>query len=645
MKEKLDSSILEYKLNKRNSKEKLYIKVYKGFKYNLTFKETQKKIIDSISKNPENIILQYSKVTPKNFDEYKESLDNSLSNYQLTYEPRYEDQNQDFRSPNQKYLTKTDRLLIRQVSRSNRNFYLRGLAPINEDSNLKIMINPKKYPNPYESLGVIKHNYLIFDEMNRDFLDRQGCLFKQKIVNIQNYKNKFGSKMPKIHISKSSKIPFEIPVVDMTEEKDKKDFSSLPNLSKSQNNGSLKLFAYYRYPNKNFPEGREQFSIFYDFKDIKLYICGGLSISSSGLINWCLDLEKLEWEKIPQKEFTYNRFGHTAILYQNKIYMYGGRTKVKNGFTYQGFEVFSMKDGIYFSPNINKTNSPPQIRNHIAELIANQILIYGGITENNEILNDCYLLNLSPLKWLKVNINIMTPGPKLYGHTSSLVVPKQFLLNRKFNIYSYPDIEILNCRIKQKGLYIFGGKSKEESGISNKLWILILGQKNLEWVLPETSGKPPRPRYHHSMSFYERGNYLIIHGGKNDSMSDNGAFDDTFVFDLELFEWHQVELYSQLTQFKILCRFGHQSAIYHNKLIIFGGMNSCNYIGSSLLIVNLDFSYSNDQKSIQEIMLRELKDKTDPEAKKKMVKLRNELRRLQTGIVTSINSINLPSIK
>ena len=294
---------------------------------------------------------------------------------------------------------------------------------------------------------------------------------------------------------------------------------------------------------------------------------------------------------------------------------------------------------------MGKVNCPQLRRNHIAELINDHILIYGGIAENNEILNDCYLLNINQLKWHKVNINKMTPGPKLYGHTSSLVIPRQQLLSHKFNIYTYPDIEVVNCRIKQKGLYIFGGKSKEEGGISNKLWILILGQKILEWVLQETKGKPPRPRFNHSMNFYERGNLLIIHGGRNDNLSETSAFDDTFVLDLEIFEWFSVELYSHLSEFKVLSRCGHQSIIYNNKLIIFGGMNNNNYIGSSLFIVNLDFSYNNDQKSFQEIMIRQLKDKNDTGSKQQMIKLKNDLKIIPIGIVTSINSINLPSIK
>ena len=607
----------------------------------LTIKDTQRNLLNSLSKdNDEYIIREYSKIIPKDFNIYVETVESSLGNYKMDYEKKNEEKQLKNYNPNF-YIHLKDKLLIKKIHKHNRNFFNHALTPKNDDSNLKITIREKQYPNPYKSLAVIKHNSFIFDEINKNFLNRQGDLFKQKILNIKKYNNKYKVKMPKIHISNFTRIPFEIPLVDLTEDKDKKGLQTFKNISKKQNEGTLQLYAYYRYPNRNFPEGREQFSIFF-YNNNRIYICGGLTVKMGIMTIWYLNMDKLEWNKVPQKENTNNRFGHTSIIYQNKIYFYGGRAKIDKALYYCGLEIFSLNEGIYYKPMLSKLNSPTLRRNHIAILIDEQIFIHGGVSENNEILSDCHLLNLNPLKWLKVSINRRSQNPKLYGHTGCVVVPKQYLINHKFNIYAYPDLEVVNCRIKKKGLYVFGGKSKEEGGISNKLWILTIGQKLLEWNLAETKGIPPRPRYNHSMSFYERGNFLIIHGGRNDLMSDTIAFDDTFVLDLEFFEWFKVELYSQFDKFKVLSRCGHQSSIYGNKLIIFGGMNNNNYIGSTLFIVNLDFTYNNQQRSIQEIMMKELKGQDDVEAKQKLFKLKNELRRMQLGLVTKVN---LPEIK
>ena len=607
----------------------------------LTIKDTQRNLLNSLSKdNDEYIIREYSKIIPKDFNMYVETVESSLGNYKMDYEKKNEEKQLKNYNPNF-YIHLKDKLLIKKIHKHNRNFFNHALTPKNDDSNLKITIREKQYPNPYKSLAVIKHNSFIFDEINKNFLNRQGDLFKQKILNIKKYNNKYKVKMPKIHISNFTRIPFEIPLVDLTEDKDKKGLQTFKNISKKQNEGTLQLYAYYRYPNRNFPEGREQFSIFF-YNNNRIYICVGLTVKMGIMPIWYLNMDKLEWNKVPQKENTNNRFGHTSIIYQNKIYFYGGRAKIDKALYYCGLEIFSLNEGIYYKPMLSKLNSPPLRRNHIAILIDEQIFIHGGVSENNEILSDCHLLNLNPLKWLKVSINRRSQNPKLYGHTGCVVVPKQYLINHKFNIYAYPDLEVVNCRIKKKGLYVFGGKSKEEGGISNKLWILTIGQKLLEWNLAETKGIPPRPRYNHSMSFYERGNFLIIHGGRNDLMSDTIAFDDTFVLDLEFFEWFKVELFSQFDKFKVLSRCGHQSSIYGNKLIIFGGMNNNNYIGSTLFIVNLDFTYNNQQRSIQEIMMKELKGQDDVEAKQKLFKLKNELRRMQLGLVTKVN---LPEIK
>ena len=101
------------------------------------------------------------------------------------------------------------------------------------------------------------------------------------------------------------------------------------------------------------------------------------------------------------------------------------------------------------------------------------MLIHGGINENNEILNNCYYLNLNQLKWGICQISKSTPGPKLYGHTSCVVLPKEYNQSHKLNIFAFPEMELGNSRLKEKGIYIFGGKSKEEGGLSNKIHILF----------------------------------------------------------------------------------------------------------------------------------------------------------------------------
>jgi hypothetical protein len=358
---------------------------------------------------------------------------------------------------------------------------------------------------------------------------------------------------------------------------------------------------------------------------------------------WSLNLEKLEWKKLQTNGLMANRYGHTGVIFQNKMIFFGGKTKYLNMSYLCGLEMYTMSDYSFNSPSVGKL-SPETRKNHIAELLGNQMFIHGGLNEANEILNDCYLLTLNTLKWNICSISKYTPAPKLYGHASCIVIPHTLLFHHKFTIYSYPNLEPgkVSNLIKEKGIYIFGGKSKEEGGLSNQLWILNTGKKPMEWVQPETKGKPPSPRYFHSMNYYEKGNFLIIHGGRNDNMSESCALNDTYIFDLENFDWIKIILYSQLPGFKVLNRCGHQSVIYGNKLIIVGGMNNNNYLGSTLFIINLDFSYQTQPKTLEEITIKQLEEKDDYESHKKIMKIKNDLRKSQLGVVTNIT---LPSIK
>ena len=611
-------------------------------------RQLQLNILDSLTKGP---IINIKKrnlrkstnrnANDKDYENYDNKINLTLSKYQLSIphdKDKEEEINPNDLGPNEKYIDKDDKKLIKKIYHLNSLYSNRGLPTLNEQSRLKVVIPEQEYPNPFQSLGVIKANRHLYDEISKDFLYRQSDLFNQKIIDIQKYKSKFGSiKIQQTQVSASNN-KYDIPVIDLTEKKDKQSFGINHILPQ---NGILKLFTYYKYPNKNFPEGREQFSLF--SKGNEIIISGDITINMKTLTIWSLNLEKLEWKKININGYSYNRYGHTGIYYQNKIYFFGGKIKYQKNSMTCGLEVFNFQDGQFTAPSAGKLIPEPR-RNHTAELLGNQIFIFGGITNTNEVLNDCFLLNINPLKWYTCIINKYTPGPHLYGHTSCVVIPTYILKNHKFSIYSYPNIEPgkANSLIKEKGIYVFGGKSKEEGGISNQLWILVTGKKPLEWIQPNTKGKPPSPRYSHSMSFYERGNFLIIHGGRNDSISDNIALNDTYLFDLENFEWLKVELYSGMKDFKVLNRCGHQSMIYLDKLIIVGGMNNNNYLGSSLMIINMDFSYMSKPKTFEEIMMKELKDKNDIDSKRKLSKIKIDLKHNQLGVVTNIT---LPPIK
>ena len=505
-----------------------------------------------------------------------------------------------------------------------------------ENRNNSFDSNKKLFQNPSQSLNVLTNNNNIYNRINSDSLLRQQILMDKSVKMFENFSMKFKTKMPKIKISSiNSKLIEYIPMIIV--ENEKKEEESLPPIPHTCD---FRLFSYFKYPEKNFPEGREQFSICTKGRNILL--SGGVCTNMKEMTFWHLNVKNIEWKKMPSINHTNNRFGHTTIYDENKVYIYGGRIKEKNKSILVGLEIFSLKEYKYYKPDMQ--NEPQDRRDHIALYLNDFMLIHGGVNSNNEILSDCHLLNLQNLKWSEPYIEQFTPKPKLYGHTGCLVVPFKLLNHKNFNIYKFPEIETNNMlsvdKIKKKGIYIFGGKTKED--VSNDLWILLLGQKPFNWIKPITKGKPPSPRYFHSMNFYEKANYLIIHGGRNDILSQTSALNDTYILDLENFEWLRIELYSNNRDFKVISRYGHKSTIFSNKLIIFGGMNNNNYIGSSLFIVNLDFYYSINMKSIEQMNIEKIKGDDKLAYGKKIKKLQLELGKLKLGVVAPIS---LPPIK
>ena len=589
------------------------------------------KILSEIKKKNKNS----HKIT-KDFNQYTENLEKSMNGYQMSYPQEEDEYDSDYLHLN-KYINKVDKELFRKIHNYNNNYGNTNKDISSKVSHIKIGVNQMEYPNPIKSLGIIRNNHYIYSELNKNNLTRQSESFNKQIEEINHINLIYGKKMPKVHITDILlKEPSNIPLINIA--KKKKSVNILSYLEKAKKD--LKFFSYYKHPVKNFPEGREQFSICRQDNDI--IITGGISTKMKTLAIWRLNLTTLEWKKVKTDNPIENRYGHTALSMNNKLYIFGGKTKYLNTSYMNNLDIFSFTERKIINCQING-EKPENRKSHIAVFIGPQMLIHGGINVDGKILDDSYLFNIHTLTWNKCIINKICEHPKLWGHACCLVIPGQILYNPKFSIYSFPEFDTVKKKnIKKKGLFVFGGKSNED-GLSNQLWILLMGKKPLEWIKVDTKGKPPIARYFHTMNFYERGNYVIIHGGRNDIFSDKSALNDTFLLNLENFEWLEVKLYSNVSDFNVVNRCGHQSIIYSDKLIILGGMNNNNYLGSSLLIINLDFSYSNNPfKDNVESKLMELSDINSANAIKKAAQIKKDLKLKEIGVV---NNVSLPIIK
>ena len=574
----------------------------------------------------------------KDFNQYTENIEKSMNGYQMNYSKENEDYFSEEVDLN-KYVNKIDKEMFKKIHLINNTYGNNNKNISSKNSHIKIGIEQMEFPNPVKSLGIIRNNQYIFSELNKNNLTRQSESFNKQIDEINHINLKYGKKMPKVHVTDILlKEPANIPVINLT--KKKKSLNLLSLLEKNKND--LKLFSYYKYPLKNFPEGREQFSICRQDNDI--IITGGISTNMKIFTIWRLNIPSLEWKKIKPDNLIENRYGHTALALNNKLFIFGGKTKYGNTSYMNGLDIFSFNERKILNNSIYG-DKPENRKSHIAVFVGAQMLVHGGINDEGKILDDTYLFNMHTLTWNKCNISKICQHPKLWGHACCLVIPGQILYNPKFNVYAFPEFDTVKKKnIKKKGLFVFGGKSSEDGGLSNQLWILLMGRKPLDWIKVDTKGKSPIPRYFHSMNFYERGNYVIIHGGRNDIFSSNSALNDTFLLNLENFEWLEVKLYSNINDFTLASRCGHQSIIYSDKLIILGGMNNDNFLGSSLFIINLDFSYnSNPFKTNVENELMELSDKNSPKNRKKISQIKQNFKLKEIGFVN--NDFTLPIIK
>ena len=605
------------------------------------------KILLKTSSSMPNIFAKKKKLDIKDFGLFTKYIDKQLSFYNI--DPKELGDTQSIFNKTGMRIKINEKPFLKTMKPRNPIYHLKKDPNNNNDNNenitfMTVSVKNNYYENPLHSLNILKKNYNIAHDIVKKNIFRQKSVFNDTIKKIKLNKIFYKKKMPFMNIStlmpnlKKDYVFLSLKNNSNNDNMEKNNDNNNNNTknAESENNNNnkskkikstrnyktssdkfsnpyTKLICLYRYSNKNFPESREQFALL--INENTLYLIGGKSCLFTQEELWACDLTNISWSKVKSTNGSFVRFGHTAVFDKNfsKIYIYGGRTKYdqfpetklgEKTYGFCGIEYYDFKTKEFGKPVMSYRIQPEHRRNHIAELIGSDLVIMGGINENNDILNDVYSLNLNfpngiKERWKEVDIvntmNVETPY--LFGHASALAVQSAVAKCNKFSLYKYPDDErvyklgVLIDKIKIKGLYIFGGKSRAigTTGLSNELYVLVVGKKPCFWrKFDDFKGPKPTPRYFHSMSYYERGNFLIIHGGRNDLNNDSFALNDTFIFDLEFLEWHRVVLYSNIEGFKVMPRCAHKSVVHNNRLIIFGGMNNQSYIGSCLFIIRLD---------------------------------------------------------
>lgn len=250
------------------------------------------------------------------------------------------------------------------------------------------------------------------------------------------------------------------------------------------------------------------------------------------------DLPYFEYDDI----VPYKRYGHTAVVYGDKIYIWGGRNDRTS------CSVLFCFDTVWHCWTAPKTDGciPPARDGHTACVWKNYMYIFGGYCEDsNSYTRRVFRLNLDTMEWSLVKTKKSEQGEEPDGRDFHSAV-------------------CLNDR-----MYVFGGREQgspsselfELEFYSNKMWYLNL--QTFRWHLCATHGAVPPGRRSLSMVVYKEKIYIF--GGFNSLKREH--YNVLHEFDPQTCIWREVKALG-----KRPCRRRRQACcVVGDRLFIFGG--------------------------------------------------------------------------
>jgi len=233
---------------------------------------------------------------------------------------------------------------------------------------------------------------------------------------------------------------------------------------------------------------------------------------------YVLDTVNFRWSKprILGDKAPSRRRAHTACLYKNGIYVFGGGDGVRalndiwrldvsdiNKMSWKLISGPSSEDGR--SPVTGKDVVPKARGYHTANMSGNKLIIYGG-SDGGECFNDVWVYNVDTHVWKTVNIPITY---RRLSHTSTIVG-------------SY--------------LFVIGGHDGNE--YSND--VLLLNLVTMSWDRRKVYGFPPSGRGYHTTVLHD--SRLLMIGGFDGSE----VFGDVWALELAVHSY-----YSQISHFTV----------------------------------------------------------------------------------------------
>lgn len=225
----------------------------------------------------------------------------------------------------------------------------------------------------------------------------------------------------------------------------------------------------------------------------KMIVYGGFSGSASNNKVYEYDTQRDEWNiiEVPEKQIPLGRMGHSAILFQDLMIVFGGITIRGTCCDLLTFRLSTQK---WRKIDLNYGPSPRAY--HSAVQYRKYMYIYGGYTESKKYCNEVFQYDCVSNKWTL--INHFGCIPHLNGiKKHSAVVFKNYM-------------------------YVFGGVTNDEYGHLNGIVKYHLPTHS--WEYENTAINSPNPRASHSAIMVN--NEMLVFGGLQDDFGDNIHYHD-----------------------------------------------------------------------------------------------------------------------
>ena len=201
------------------------------------------------------------------------------------------------------------------------------------------------------------------------------------------------------------------------------------------------------------------------------------------------------------------------------------------------------------------------------------MVIYSGLNDKEEIINDLFLFDFKEKKWIECDLINSNLTEKRDGQS---------------------------CCLVGDTMYLFGGQGPEEDKYSNELFTITFDidftfknkPKAIISLVEINNSIKPQERTGHCCVAY-KDQFLIITGGE---AQNKNPLNDIWLYDIKKMCYMEVELTGKEN---IEPRFCHSSIISGDILALYGGMKNSDVTLDNLALINIELNQNKRKKNVE----------------------------------------------